>query len=143
RYLARLGYAELLAGRVKEATSLRGQIGWYGDKDPDPPPILTLLDAEFLIIYCVPGDALDKLESLKGLRATRLRGRALYDQGKAAEAVAELDGALEAGLTDVESQVWRAVARLVAAKSRKEQRDADAELDKLARNRNSKTVRSL
>lgn len=141
RYLARVSYGRLLEGKIKEAGEVRAQVAWYGETNPEPPlPLITLLDAELLLVTGLPGETLKKLAGLDGIRAKRLRGRALYDQGKAREALDELGGVLESAPDDLEALTWSEAARLIG-NDRKESREADVELDKLGRNSRNNMVR--
>ena len=94
RFLVRLALHREAQGELAEAVRLRRDIRWYADK-PQPDPLVVALDAELRLSSGMARDAFAQMEKEPGLRAARLRGRALFDMGKWEEAVSELDQALQ------------------------------------------------
>ena len=139
RFLARVALARISLGKISEAASARKQIVWYGEKAPQADPLVAQIDAEFLLARGLPESALQKLKKVSGIRAQRLRGRALYDLGRFREAIEELEAAARAAPDDLEVRVWREAARL--AGDRRARRAAGVALDKLSRTSNNKMVR--
>src|SRR5690606_27718354 len=103
RFLVRVGLLHLAAGGIAEAATARGRIRWYAS-EPEPEPLVQHLDAELLVARGLAVAALELVGDGEGLRAARLRGRALFDAGKASEARDQLAAALALAPDDLESR---------------------------------------
>jgi tetratricopeptide (TPR) repeat protein len=139
RFLVRLALHREAQGELAEAVRLRQDIRWYADK-PQPDPLVVALDAELRLSSGMARDAFAQMEKVPGLRAARLRGRALFDMGKWEEAVAELDQALQISPRDIQLQVWAEAARLIVA-SGDSRRKIEELLDSLGLQSKSKGAR--
>jgi tetratricopeptide (TPR) repeat protein len=139
RFLARVGLLRLGQGRIAEAAAARAKVRWYAEK-PEPDPLVGLLDAELLLARGLASAAHGLVVDRAGLRAARLRGRAMFDAGNMAAAVTELGAALESAPDDLETQTWLEAARVIA-KTGEERRKADEALDSLGRKARSKVTR--
>lgn len=139
RFLARLALLRVAQGVLDKAAQARTEIRWYADK-PQPDPLVVALDAELRLASGAAREAFATVENEEGLRAARLRGRALFDMGQAEKARAELDEALAIAPKDLELSVWAEAARMVAS-SGDERRKADEALDSLGRQAKSKSAR--
>jgi tetratricopeptide (TPR) repeat protein len=139
RFLARLALLRVAQGKLDKAAEARTEIRWYADK-PQPDPLVVALDAELRLASGAAREAFTTVENEEGLRAARLRGRALFDMGQAEKARAELDEALAIAPKDLELSVWAEAARMVAS-SGDERRKADETLDSLGRQAKSKAAR--
>jgi tetratricopeptide (TPR) repeat protein len=140
RYLARVALANLDLGKVKVALEIRGRIKW-ASASPQTHPVVATLDAELFLATGLPAVALSNLESVPGLGAHRARGRALFDTGKYEDALAELEAATKIAPDDREAVMWREASRYLA--DRKQRKDAEAELDKIARAAKAKDVKTV
>ncbi len=139
RFVARMALVHLALGDIARAAELRQQLG-APIEGTSPHPLVALVDAELLLAYGRADAAIEALGELAGVRALELRGRALYDLGRAEEAARTFDEALALAPEDLEAVIWREGARLVAGRG-KERRDASGELLKLARQAKSKVAR--
>jgi len=139
RFLVRVGLLKAQQGKLTDAASARGEIRWYADK-PQPDPLVGILDAELRLASGLARDAYAGVEKVEGLRASRLRGRALFDMGKAGDAREELNEALKIAPKDLELQAWSEAAHFLAAEG-DERKKADDALDSLGRNAKSNAVR--
>ncbi|HTE56066.1 MAG TPA: tetratricopeptide repeat protein [Kofleriaceae bacterium] len=139
RFLVRVGLHRVQEGQLSDAARARKDIRWYADK-PQPDPLVIALDAELRLASGLPREAFAAMEKEPGLRAARLRGRALFDMGKWEEAVTELDQALQLSPRDLALQVWTESARLVVA-SGDDRRKTEDLLDSLGRQSKSKGAR--
>ena len=139
RFLSRLALMRVAQGKLVQAAEARQDIRWYADK-PQPDPLVVALDAELRLASGAARDAFTQVENEDGLRAARLRGRALFDMGQSEKARAELDEALAIAPKDLELQVWAEAARMVAATG-DDRRKADETLDSLGRQAKSKSAR--
>jgi len=138
RYLARVALANLDIGKIKEALKIRQAIRWASAK-PQPHPLVATLDAELFLATGLPDAAVTALDDVAGLGARVARGRALIEMGKAEDALAELDAALEIAPDDREVEMWREAARYIANKSDRD--EADAALSRISRQSKAKDVR--
>jgi tetratricopeptide (TPR) repeat protein len=141
RFLARVGLLRVARGDLADAAAARAKIRWYADK-PEADPLVQLLDAELLLARGLPAEALRQVGKLEGLRAARLRGRAMLDLGKAGEAQKELADALAVAPEDIETQTYAEAARMIASTG-DERRKASDELDSLGRKAKSKAARTI
>jgi tetratricopeptide (TPR) repeat protein len=139
RFLVRVGLLRMQQGRLADAARARSEIRWYADK-PQPDPLVLALDAELRLASGMAREAFVAVEKEGGLRAARLRGRALFDLGRWEEAVAELDQALQISPRDLILQVWAESARLVVASGDDRRKIGDL-LDSLGRQSKSKAAR--
>jgi tetratricopeptide (TPR) repeat protein len=139
RFLARVGLLRAQQGKLTDAAQARGEIRWYAEK-PQQDPLVAILDAELRLASGLARDAYAGVEKVEGLRASRLRGRALFDLGKANEAREELGEALKISPKDLELQAWSEAAHFLAAEG-DERKKADESLDALGRNAKSNAVR--
>jgi tetratricopeptide (TPR) repeat protein len=139
RFLARVGLLRVAQGKIADAAAARSTIRWYAAQ-PEGDPLVALLDAELLLARGLPAAALEVIGDQEGLRAARLRGRALFDAGKPVEAIAELGEAIEIAPDDLDTRTWREAARMVSL-SGEERRKADEALDSLGRQAKSKATR--
>ena len=139
RFLVRVALLKAQQGKLADAAALRAEIKWYADK-PQPDPQVGILDAELRLASGLARDAYAGVEKVEGLRASRLRGRALFDLGKAAEAREELGEALKIAPKDLELQAWAEASHFLAAEG-EERKKADEALDSLGRNAKSNAVR--
>src|SRR5690606_2286613 len=94
RFLAHVGLYRVRQGRFEDAARARTRIRWFGD-DPQPHPLVKLLDAEIAWATGAPQEALEHVGKDEGLRADMVRGRALFDLGRYQDALAEFESALE------------------------------------------------
>ncbi len=139
RYLVRVALLRVAQGKLGEAGEIRARIKWYSDK-PQEHPLVAILDAQLLHeLAGLPTEALTKIGKREGLRASKLRGRALFDLGKTKEALLQLEDALAIAPDDMEAQVWAAACRILGDGD--ERRKAIDELDRLARKAKTKSVK--
>jgi tetratricopeptide (TPR) repeat protein len=139
RFLVRVALLKAQQGKLVDAAKARAEIRWYADK-PQPDPLVGILDAELRLASGLARDAFAGVEKVEGLRASRLRGRALFDVGKAREAREELGEALKIAPKDLELQAWSEAAHLLSSEG-DERKKADEALDSLGRNAKSNAVR--
>ncbi len=138
-FLARVGLGRIVQGRVTEAAALRSEILWFA-ADPQPNPLVTLLDAELLLARGLPNDALDALGDASGLRSLSIRGRAYFDLNKMAKALEEFESALKLAPDDIDLMAWTEASRMMATRG-DSRRKADEALDSIGRRATSKTPR--
>ncbi|HEU5056368.1 MAG TPA: tetratricopeptide repeat protein [Kofleriaceae bacterium] len=139
RFLVRVALLKAQQGKLADAAVARADIKWYADK-PQPDPLVGILDAEIRLASGLARDAYAGVEKVEGLRASRLRGRALFDLGKAREAREELGEALKIAPKDLELQAWAEAAHFLSSEG-DERKKADEALDSLGRNAKSNAVR--
>ncbi|HEY4178188.1 MAG TPA: tetratricopeptide repeat protein [Kofleriaceae bacterium] len=140
RFWARVAWAHYASGNFADCVKARGRIAWYGKGKAEDDPTVELVDAGLLLAAGNPSDALDKATKIEGIRPRLLRVYALLDLQKAKEALAEADDLLKLAPENVEAQILREEARMVAGDAKERQAASDA-LDKLARNAKSKLGR--
>lgn len=139
RFWARVAWVHYILGDLESAAGARQKCVWYS-KNPEEDPTVQLVDAGMLLASGLPDKALTYAEKLDGSRARMIRAYALLDLGKHAEAVKEVDAVLEVAQNNVEAQILRAQARMLASTG-KGRDEAAEELEKLARKSNSKLGR--
>ena len=139
RFLARIAWMHLVRGELKDAAVARDRIAWYGKGKPEPDPTVMLVDAGLSLASGCPDKALDVASKLDGLRARLLRAYAEIDLGKGKDAMAELDEILKKSPDNLEAQILREQARMMA--NDKERGAAADALEKLARKAKSKLGR--
>jgi len=98
------------------------------------------LDVELIMARGLPRVALESLGDQAGLRASSIRGRALFDLGKIKEALVIFEAALKESPDDLELKVWMEACRMLSTKG-SERRKADEALDSLGRQAKTKTAR--
>ncbi|MEO6772150.1 MAG: tetratricopeptide repeat protein [Kofleriaceae bacterium] len=144
RFLARVAWAHLQRGALKDAVTFRKPIAWYGKSKPEDDPIVKLFDSGLDLAGGLPSKALDTAAKLVGVRPSIVRAYALLDTGKAKDAVVEMDDALKKAPDNLEAQIVHEWARMVAAADAKDDKAktaaADA-LEKLARKAKTKLGR--
>lgn len=138
-FIARIAIGRVEQGRIADAAKLRREIRWFG-ADPQLSPMIVLLDAELLLARGLPLDAIDMIKELVGVRAESIRGRALFDQAKNAEALLAFEKALKLAPDDIGLQVWAEASRMMST-TRDARRKADEALDSLGRKAQAKTAR--
>ncbi|HWM87099.1 MAG TPA: tetratricopeptide repeat protein [Kofleriaceae bacterium] len=139
RFLARLGLLRVHQGQLADAAKARSEIRWYADK-PQPDPLVIALDAELRLASGMAREAFAAVQKEGGLRAAKLRGRALFDLGRWEEALPELDQALQISPKDLVLQVWAEATRMVVSTGGERNKVAD-QLDSLGRQSRSKAAR--
>jgi tetratricopeptide (TPR) repeat protein len=122
RFLARAALALCDDGRFEEAFTARTRL-----RSRAADLLLPAVDAELLVAGGRPDEALRTLGALEDARARRLRGRALIELGRPADAVPVLTEAAARSPRDVELAAWLALARLAA-----DPREGTAALARLA-----------
>jgi tetratricopeptide (TPR) repeat protein len=110
RFLSYLALARLELGQVAEAESLRRRIRYAGETS-EVDPLLAQVDARLLFARGLPEEAVAALGAATGARACLVRGRALLDAGKGAEAQTQLARAVELLPADPVPQAYLALAR--------------------------------
>jgi tetratricopeptide (TPR) repeat protein len=139
RFLARVALLRIAQGELQSAAVARTSIRWYAEK-PQPHPLVKLVDAELFLARGLPEAALAEVGKDDGLRAAKLRGRALLDNNQPKEALIEFEGALEISPDDLEAQVLAEAAKMVSLTG-DDRRKADQALDKLGRKAKSKAAK--
>ncbi len=140
RFLARVALAQLLRGSIEAAGQTRTKIVWYGQETSASDPIVSLLDASLNWAWGLPSSALSKVGEIKGPQAHLVRGSALYDLGRPADAMAEFEALLAISPDDWDAKVWKAAASIVSGSPR-ERRAAANEFEQLSRGHKSLFVR--
>jgi tetratricopeptide (TPR) repeat protein len=139
RFHARIALARILAGDLAAAAEARAKVAWYGKTKPETDPLVALVDAALLVASGLPEKAIDMAKG-DSVRAMLLRGQALLDQGRHKDALAELDRAQAAAPDNIEVQVQREYARVMAGAG-KERAAALEALEKVSRRAKSKIGR--
>ncbi len=139
RFLARIGLARIQQGRIVDAARIREKILYYAP-DPQLNPLVKGLTVELLMARGTPKKALEKLGDQVGLRASSIRGRALFDLRQHSEALTIFEAALKDSPEDLELQVWSEACRMLTTRG-KERKQADQALDSLGRKAKTKTAR--
>lgn len=142
RLLARVAWVYYTRGALADAANARKPVAWYGKAKAETDPVVKLVDAGLLLASGLPSRALDESSKLVGVRASILRAYAEVDLRKPKDAVAEMDQTLQKSPDNLEAQILREQARMLAAGSDVKARVAAAEaLEKLARRAKSKLGR--
>ena len=141
RFLARVAWAHYTRGELAEAANARKPIAWYGKTKAEDDPVVQLVDAAFLLASGLPEKSLDLASKLTGVRASILKAYADLDLNKAKDAVAEMDEVLKKAPDNLEAQILREEARMLAAANDKDRAPAADALEKLARKAKSKIGR--
>lgn len=140
RFWGRVAWAHYTRGEYAAAAQARSKMSWFGKGKSEDDPTAVLVDAGLLLASGQPERALEVASKIEGLRARMLRAWALVDLEKPAEAIAELDVILEKAPENLEAQILKELARMIAGPD-KERADAAEQLEKLARKTKSKLGR--
>ena len=140
RFWARIAWMHYTNGDLKGVKDARERVVFYGAGKPEDDPTKQLVDAGISLAAGLPGKALDLASRIEGIRPRLLRVYALLDLGKAKDALAEADEVLKRAPENVEAQILREEARMIASDG-KERTDAADALEKLARKARSKLGR--
>jgi tetratricopeptide (TPR) repeat protein len=116
RFQARIALAMLKRGKVTDAGQLRQRVKYIGDA-PGRDPLLLLLDAELFMASGMPEDALAAVGENPTLRGRLLRGRALLDTGKPAQAIPEFEAALKLAPEDAQAKAYLLLAQIQNGKA--------------------------
>lgn len=122
RFLARAALAMLDDGRFEDAFTARTRV-----RSRAADVLLPSIDAELLLAGGRPDEALRTIGAAEDPRARAIRGRALLDLGRAAEAVTQLTEAAAKAPHDAALAGWLALAKLTA-----DPREGTAALARLA-----------
>lgn len=136
RFMARLAMAQYLRGRLEASAKARATIKSFKDAEPDP--LVLLVEAGLNLAGGVPDKAVDIASKVEGVRARLIRVQGLIDAGKARDAQAEADELITRAPENLEAQVMREWAAVLAASSGKDRDSAFAALEKVARRTKSK-----
>ena len=139
RFWARVAWVHYVLGDLKSAASAREKCVWYS-KNPEDDPTVQLVDAGILLASGLPEKALAFATKIEGIRPRIIRAYALIDLGKHKEAITEVEEVLKTSENNVEAQILREQARMLAATGKERDEAAEA-LEKLARKANSKLGR--
>ncbi|NVB82849.1 MAG: tetratricopeptide repeat protein [Kofleriaceae bacterium] len=141
RFWARVAWAHYIKGDFASAANARGKIAWYGKNKAEDDPTVQLVDAALLIASGLPDKALDLASKIEGIRPRLLRAYAQLDLKDAKGAIESLDVILEKAKDNLEAQILKEEAKMVAATSDKDRTAASEALEKLARKAKSKLGR--
>ncbi|HSN30744.1 MAG TPA: tetratricopeptide repeat protein [Kofleriaceae bacterium] len=141
RFWARVAWAHYTRGELKQAAEARAKIAWYGKGKAEDDPAVQLVDAGLLLASGLPDKALDVASKLQGVRAGMIRAYADIDLGKAKDALDEAEKVLAKAPENLEAQIVREEARMVAATTDKDRAAAADALEHLARKAKSKIGR--
>jgi predicted Zn-dependent protease len=140
RFLARVAWLHYVRGEIKLAERVRSSIAWYGKGHPEDDPSVMLVDAALAMAEGSPEKVLDITSKLDGVRPHLLRAYAELDLGKAKDALADMDTVLKKSPDNIEAQIIREEAHMIASDGKERAAAADA-LEKLARKAKSKLGR--
>jgi predicted Zn-dependent protease len=140
RFNARLAWMHYVRGELEDAAKSRSHVAWYGKGKAEEDPTVNLVDAALSLASGCPDKALDAASKLDGVRPRILRAYAELDLGKAKDALAELDEVLKKAPENLEAQILREEAHVLASEGKERAAAADA-LEKLARKAKSKIGR--
>jgi tetratricopeptide (TPR) repeat protein len=139
RFWARVAWVHYVLGDLKAAALARDKCIWYS-KNPEDDPTVQLVDGGILLASGLPEKALAFATKVEGVRPRIIRAYALIDLGKPKDALAEADAVLKVAENNVEAQILREQARMLASGG-KEREEASEALEKLGRKANSKLGR--
>jgi len=139
RFWARVAWVHYVLGDLKSAAGARDKCVWYS-KNPEEDPTVQLVDAGILLASGLPEKALTFATKIEGIRPRIIRAYALIDLGKQKEAITEVEEVLKTSENNVEAQILREQARMLAATGKARDEAAEA-LEKLARKASSKLGR--
>jgi predicted Zn-dependent protease len=140
RFLARVAWMHYVRGEVKPTIESRALIAWYGKGHAEDDPAVMLVDAGIAMAEGSPEKVLDITSKLDGVRPRILRAYAELDLGKAKDALSDMDDVLKKAPENLEAQIVREQAHMVARDGKERAAAADA-LEKLARKAKSKLGR--
>jgi predicted Zn-dependent protease len=140
RFLARVAWLHYVRGEVKPTIETRALIAWYGKGHAEDEPEVLLVDAGIAMAEGSPEKVLDITSKLEGVRSRILRAYAELDLGKAKDALADMDAVLKKAPDNIEAQIVREEAHMLASEGKERTVAADA-LEKLARKAKSKLGR--
>jgi tetratricopeptide (TPR) repeat protein len=140
RFWARVAWAHYIRGELAPAATARGKIAWYGKKEAEDDPAVTLVDAALLLASGLPDKVVDTASKIEGVRPRLLRAYAELDLRQGKLAIENLDWILERATENLEAQILKQQARMVAGPAKETAAAAEA-LEKLARKAKSKLGR--
>jgi tetratricopeptide (TPR) repeat protein len=140
RFWARVAWLHYARGEFAKSAEARKRIAWFGKTEAQDDPAVMLVDAALLIATGLPDRALDIATKIEGVRPMLLRAYALVDLNKPKDAIAELDKVLEKAPENLEAQILKEEARMLAGPD-KEKLAAAEVLEKLMRKSKSKIGR--
>jgi tetratricopeptide (TPR) repeat protein len=140
RFWARVAWMHYVRGEFAKAADARSRIAWFGKKAAEDDPAVELVDAALLIASGLPDKALDIAAKLDGIRPMMLRTYALLDLKKPKEALGEAEKILEKAPENLEAQLLKEQARMLASEGKERTAASDA-LEKLMRKAKSKIGR--
>jgi predicted Zn-dependent protease len=140
RFLARIAWMHYVRGELSEAAGARSRIAWFGKGKAEDDPTVMLVDAALSLASGCPDKALDAATKLEGVRPRMIRAYAELDLGKAKDAMGDLDEVLKRAPDNLEAQILREQAHVIASEGKERAAAADA-LDHLARKAKSKIGR--
>jgi tetratricopeptide (TPR) repeat protein len=140
RFLARIAWMHYVRGELSEAAAARSRIAWLGKGKAEDDPTVMLVDAALSLASGCPDKALDAASKLEGVRPRLLRAYAELDLGKAKDALADVDEVIKRAPDNLEAQILREHARMIATEGKERAAAADA-LEHLARKTKSKIGR--
>ncbi len=139
RFWARVAWVHYALGDLAATATARGKCVWYGTNPEDDPPV-QLVDAGLLLASGLPEKALELANKIDGVRPRIIRTYALLDLGKPKEALVEIDEVIKTAQQNVEAQILREQARMLAATDKTRLEPTEA-LERLARRSSSKLGR--
>ncbi len=140
RFLSRVAWAHLARGDLLAAATARQRVAWYGKSKAEDDPEVMLVDAGLFLASGLPEKALDYASKLEGVRGRVLRVYAEIDLGKPKDALADADAVLKKAPDNLEAQILREEARMLAGPDKEKAAGADA-LEHLAHKVKSKLAR--
>lgn len=139
RFWARVAWVYYSLGDLAAAAEARNRCVWFAAA-PEPDPSARLVNAGLAIASGLPDKALDVASSLQGVRPRLIRTQALLDLGRARDALGEADEVLKIAPKNVQAQILREQARMIASEGKERAAAADA-LESLARSAKTKLGR--
>jgi tetratricopeptide (TPR) repeat protein len=139
RFWARVAWVDYALGDLAAAAQARNRCVWYSNA-PEPDPTARLVNAALNIASGLPEKALDVASKIDGVRPRLLRTQALIDLGRARDALGEADEVLKIAPKNVQAQILREQARMIASEGKERAAAADA-LESLARSAKTKLGR--
>jgi tetratricopeptide (TPR) repeat protein len=137
RFWARAAWAHYTRGELAQAATSRGKIAWYGKKEAEDDPAVTLVNAALLLASGLPEKVVDTASKIEGIRPRLLRAYAELDMKNAKAALENLDWILERAKENLEAQILKEQARMLGGPAKETAAAAEA-LEKLARKAKSK-----
>jgi tetratricopeptide (TPR) repeat protein len=140
RFWARVAWAHYIRGELAQAATARGKIAWFGKKEAEDDPAVMLVDAALLLASGLPDKVLETAAKIEGIRPRLLRAYAELDLKKPKDAIESLEWILGRAKENLEAQILKEQARMVAGPEKETSAAAEA-LEKLARRAKSKIGR--